>query len=43
MMEIVKTIHDLVIVSVFTGIVIIPRALLTYLTIRQEKSTEQHG
>jgi hypothetical protein len=42
-MEIVKVIHDLIIVSVFVGIVIMPRAVLTYLAIRQEKSTEQLG
>jgi hypothetical protein len=42
-MEVVKGIHDLIIASVFAGIVIIPRAVLTYLAIRQEKATEQLG
>ena len=42
-MEIIKGIHDLVIVAVFTGIIIVPRALVTYLAIRQDKETEQLG
>jgi hypothetical protein len=42
-MEIIKGIHDLVIVSVFTGIVIIPRVLWTYVAIRQDKEMEQLG
>jgi hypothetical protein len=42
-MEIVKGIHDLIIVLGFIGVVIIPRAIVTYLAIRQEKSTDQVG
>jgi hypothetical protein len=38
-MEIVRTIHDLAVVLGFVGIVIIPRAILTYLAIRREKIT----
>jgi hypothetical protein len=42
-MEIVKGIHDLIIVLGFVGIAIIPRAILTYLAIRQDKATDQAG
>jgi hypothetical protein len=42
-MEIVKGIHDLIIVLGFTGIAIIPRAIPTYLAIRQDKATDQAG
>ena len=42
-MEIINGIHDLIIVSAFAGIVIIARALLTYLAIRQDKATGQLG
>ncbi|HEY2123186.1 MAG TPA: hypothetical protein VGH07_06310 [Chthoniobacterales bacterium] len=42
-MEIVKGIHDLIIVLGFIGIVIIPRAILTYLAIRQDNATDQVG
>jgi len=42
-MEIVNTIHDLAIVLGFTGLVVIPRAILTYLALRQEEATEQLG
>lgn len=42
-MEIVKGIHDLIIVLGFIGIIIIPRAILTYLAIRQDKAADQAG
>ena len=42
-MEIVKGIHDLIIVLGFIGIVIIPRAILAFLAIRQDKATDQAG
>jgi len=42
-MEFVKGIHDLIIVLGFVGIVLIPRAILTYLAIRQDKATDQAG
>jgi hypothetical protein len=42
-MEIVKGIHDLIIVLGFIGIVIIPRAIVTYLAIRRDKITDQVG
>jgi hypothetical protein len=42
-MEIVKGVHDLVIVLGFVGIMIIPRAVVTYLAIRQDKATDQVG
>jgi len=42
-MEVVKGIHDLIIVSALVGIVTIPRAVFTYLAIRQDKATEQLG
>jgi hypothetical protein len=34
-MEIVKGIHDLAIVLVFLGSVIVPRAIVTYIALRQ--------
>jgi hypothetical protein len=40
-MGVVKGIHDLIIVLGFTGLVIIPRAILTHLALREEKATEQ--
>jgi hypothetical protein len=42
-MEIVKGIHDLIVVLGLTGIVIIPRAIVTYLAIRRDKTTDQAG
>jgi hypothetical protein len=42
-MEIVKGVHDLVIVLGFVGIIIIPRAVVMCLAIRQDKATDQVG
>jgi nitrogen fixation protein FixH len=42
-MEIVKGVHDLIIVLGFVGIIIISRAVMTYLAIRQDKATDQVG
>jgi hypothetical protein len=42
-MEIVRTIHDVAIVVGFIGIVLIPRAILTYLAIQRENVTDQLG
>jgi hypothetical protein len=39
-MEIVRTIHDVAIVVRFIGIVIIPRAILTYSAIQRENVTD---
>jgi len=36
-MEIVKGIYDLAIVLVFLGIAIAPSAIVTYITLREEK------
>ena len=35
-MEIVKTVHDLAAVLVFSGIAMTPRAILTYFALRRE-------
>jgi hypothetical protein len=40
-MEVVKGIHDLVIVLGFAGLVIIPRAILTFVALREEEASEQ--
>jgi len=40
-MEIVHLIYDLAIVLVFTGVAILPRAVLTYLTLRDEEAWKQ--
>jgi len=42
-MEVVKVIHDLIIVLGFTGLVIIPRAILTFVALREEEASEQLG
>jgi hypothetical protein len=39
----IKGIQDLIIVLGFVGIVVMPRAILTYLAIRQDKATDQAG
>jgi hypothetical protein len=40
-MEIVKGIHDLIIVLGFAGLVIIPRAVLTFKALREEEASEK--
>jgi hypothetical protein len=42
-MEIVKGIHDLIIVLGFAGLIIIPRAVLTFKALREEEESEQLG
>jgi hypothetical protein len=39
-MEIVKGIYDLIIVLGFAGLVIIPRAVLTFIALREEEASE---
>ena len=41
-MEIWSVIHDMAIVMVFAGVVILPRAVQTYLSVRDEDAMEQH-
>jgi hypothetical protein len=40
-MELVKGIHDLIIVLGFAGLVIIPRAVLTFKALREEEASEK--
>jgi hypothetical protein len=40
-MEIVTLVHDLAIVLMFTGVALLPRAVMTYLAVRDEEAREQ--